>query len=450
MKGKKLKLFASVILAGALALTLTSCTLFGSSSGKTPYEIATETGYVGSEASYLAGLTGTDGDLLRTAYAEAREEGYTGTFLDFLKEYFTVAADDTAAVNRAAMSAVSIYCQFEIPSSGYRPIFGGTSISTSAGSGVIYSLDKQNGDAYVITNYHVVYDADSTGTETVPHISDEISLYLYGGEIASSEIKATYYGGAMDYDIAVLKVTGSDVLKNSSAKVVVGANSDAVSVGERVYAIGNPEGDGISVSGGVVSVACESINISTADESRTVSMWGIRTDATVNHGNSGGGLFNAEGKLVGIVNARSEEEGVYGVGYAIPSNLALSIAQNIIDNRTSTFCGAAKAMLGVTVQTVGSKSVFDENSQRAYIEETVVVQKVETGSIASGSIKAGDTVYSIALDGHETVVLNQQMILHLLFRVRKGDTVTVKVYRSGELLSYDLVFDQNSYFNVYS
>ncbi len=459
---RKNYLFGAIALAGVLCVSLCGCELFGggtqtpSSSTVTPstYEIATKQGYDGSEASYLASLyADTDTAFVRTAYDEAVKEGYAGSFLDFLKEYLTVTQDDSSAVNRAMMSAVSVWASFNVTVTadfgGWRPSTT-TQQTTSAGSGIIYSLDKEKGDAYIITNYHVVYNVDSVGNEAVSHISDNISLYLYASMTEANTITATYVGGAMDYDIAVLKVTGSEVLKNSSARAVVAANSDAIAVGDTVYAIGNPDGQGISVSQGIVSVDAEYIDIASSDEQRNLSMLEIRTDAPVNHGNSGGGLFSAKGELIGIVNARSEASGVEGFGYAIPSNLAIAVAQNVLDNQAGGSKGALRATLGVTVQTVDTYSVFDEDTQRAYVSETVKIQSVAEGTAAAGKLQAEDVLYSVSLNGVKTTIARFHALGTFLFQVRKGDVVTVEVYRGESVVSVDLNFDKDEYFTLFA
>ena len=95
-----------------------------------------------------------------------------------------------------------------------------------------------------------------------------------------------------------------------------------------------------------------------------------------------------------------------------------------------------------------SKSVFDEATQKAYIEETVVVDSVSSGA-ASGILKAGDVLYSLTLDGQETVITRGFMVGNFLFRVRKGDTVTAKVWRDSQLLSLEIPFDSNSDFTLF-
>ena len=465
---KSIVAFSAALLAGALTFTLSGCAGFGSApDAKFPFDVATERGFDGSEASWLASLD-TPSTHERKLYEEACENGYTGSYTDFLREIGAAGQDDTVGVQTALRSVVAIDCRFEVASGFFAP-----SMSLSMGAGVIYSLDN-SGNGYIVTNYHVVYNAGSTGREQVAHISDEISLYLYGsnytgdGRISSQAISATYLGGSMDYDVAVLQVTGStvvtedggnthtnrDVLVQSGATAIVGANSDALTVGQRAYAIGNADGDGIAVSGGVISVDAEYITISTADETRTVSMLEIRTDAAVNHGNSGGGLFDAEGKMIGLVNARSEADGVVGFGYAIPANLALSVAQNIIDNASDTVKGARRATLGISVASYDSKSVYDAATAKYYIEEKVVIAEItdtRTPGYRAG-LRKGDTIVTAAImrDG-ETVrtvdVTRRHKLTNLLFEVRLGDTLRLTVTREGseEPLEIDVTFSAGEF-----
>lgn len=465
MKHKKTVVVLSVALAGALGVSLCACDIFSDAVYSSPYEVAVELGYEGSAADWLSAADSGSSEA-RRMYEEAKAEGYDGSYMDFLKEIgFTVAGDDTAGIHSALTSAVSVQAVSEQLVNGVRKSV------TSCGSGVIYSLDAAEGDAFIVTNYHVVYNQDSTGRETVTHVSDEITLYLYGGETANGALKATYVGGAMNYDIAVLQVDGDDtvsvkdstgtvrthtnkeVLAASSARACTAGNSDSVSVGQRAYAIGNPNGEGISVSGGVVSVDAEYIDILASDDKTQLSLLEIRTDAAVNHGNSGGGLFDAEGNLIGIVNARSEETGVEAFGYAIPSNLALSVAQNILDNRSVK--GALRATLGVTVQTTDSKSVFDEKNQKAYIMETVVLQEVSLSGAARGKLQAGDALYSakiVSAQGEtvtEKAILRQHYLTELLFNVRMGDTLELTVSRNGETVTVSITFSKTSDFTLF-
>ena len=453
MKKRKLIAGAALLIAGITAVAFSGCTLGPSEADdSTPSSVAVSDGTASSREEFLAAQE-TPSTYERRLYEEALADGYEGTFVDFLKEIGYTGQDSTAGVNSALTSVVGIECGFTeyTTTSGWRPTQT-TQQVYSAGAGVIYSLDQTEGDAYIVTNYHVVYNSDSVGSEAVAHVSDDISVYLYG---YNTYIDATYVGGAMDYDIAVLKVEDSDVLKESDATAATLADSDSVTVGENVFAIGNPEGEGISVSSGVVSVDAEYIDILAADDSTTLSLLEIRTDAAVNHGNSGGGLFNARGELVGIVNARSEADGVEAFGYAIPSNLAIAVAQNVIDNADAK--GAYRASLGVTVQVASSESLYDETTCKTYIEEKVTVQSITAGSAAAEmGLEAGDTFLSAKItssDGttvQEKAITRMHMVTTMMFNVRLGDTVTFTVSRGGETTDLSYTFSDQADFTLFA
>ena len=453
MKKRYVKIVTAVSLLSAFALTLTSCTLgFGNFVTRNPYEVATDLGYTDSIGAWLAGNTAPSTEA-RRMYEEAKADGYEGSYVDFLKET-GYSSDETGSVNRALMSTVSVVCQFEMNAKteiGGSLFDNGTQGYVSMGSGVIYSLDRANGSAYIVTNYHVVYSNYSLGKESIAHISDDITLYLYGGEITGREISASFVGGTMEYDIAVLRVENSEVLKESSAMAIAAADSNALTVGDRVYAIGNADAEGMTVTSGVISVDAEHIDIELADGKTTASMLVLRTDAPINHGNSGGGLYDASGRLVGIVNARSEADGVLGFGYAIPVNLALSVAQNIIDNsKLNDSKGAMRAMLGISVQVADTQSVFDEETDRAYVMETVTVVEVNYGGAAYGKLKSGDVLYSVQIgDGKPQKITRMFMLTNVLFNVRKGDTVKIVVAREDETVTVEIVYDSNSMFTLY-
>lgn len=440
-EAKKMKKRLTLVILAVAMLAAAGC----STPRQQIYDVATRT-ESDSEVSLSVNQSGKS--RYRTMYEEACADGYAESYTEFLKEIG--ASDDAFGVNEALLSAVSVYAGFR---SGSRQTEGVTVI----GSGVIYSLNREKGDAYVLTNHHIMYNSAATGKEEIPYISDSVTLYLYGGETASGAIEAEYVGGSMDYDIAVLKVENSEVLKKSAARAAEWGDSDALGVGERVYAVGNADGRGISAVGGILSVSAEYINIpftrvtDGVAVSHTVSMLEMRTDAPVNHGNSGGGLFNAEGQLVGIVNARSEKSGVEQFGYALPWNLVHAVVQNILDNsKANTSRGALRATLGVTVQVTGSTAEYDETTGRARIVETVEVVEAERGSLSDGKLRAGDVICSVRInDGEEAPVTRLHMLGASMFRVRRGDTVTVSVLRKGQQAEAVFEFTSNNDFTLF-
>ena len=333
---------------------------------------------------------------------------------------------DLLAASRAVLSAVSVSCEFECRN------YYNTYSAYSAGSGVIYKLDKASGDAYIITNFHVVYNENSTNEKG---IAKQINVYLYGQEYKNYAIPATYVGGAMNYDLAVLKVEGSEVLKGSSAMEVAVADSNDVAILDTAIAVGNPEGLGISATVGNINVDSEEIAIkmvTTSNVSMQIALRVMRTDAAVNSGNSGGGLFNSKGELIGIVNAKSADTTVESIGYAIPSNVAKSIADNIIyycngEDKTSVY----RCLLGVTVSPVECYSEFDTETGKVHKREVVAIAEINEGSLADEVFKVADEIKSITVDGKTTEVTRVFMVVDSMLNARVGSEVSFEIERDG-------------------
>lgn len=414
-------ILALVLLIGSILL-LSSCDL--NREPLSAYDIAVKNGFVGTEEEWLASLRGEDG-----------KDGEDGTGTG------NPAASDTARnINEALLASVSIYCRFT--KEGVPPALGGTGEMSgySAGSGVIYKLDKKAGDAYIITNYHVVYNNESFDKD---HISEDIRVYLYGmyfdgtSRMDETGIKAEYIGGSMTYDIAVLKITGSEAIQNSDAKKVKLADSNKVSAGITALAIGNPEGSGTAITSGIVSVESESISMLAVDEKTRITLRVIRIDTAVNSGNSGGGLFNEKGELIGIVNAKTKKEGVENIGYAIPSNVAVFAADNIIDN-----CDGKenkkiqKCLVGITVTTTGSRAEYNEKDGSITLYDTVSIVEVTENSIAKGVLKSGDILIGLTLDGKEYTIHRQFELTDTVLKSRVGSTITLTVLRDGEKITF--------------
>ena len=337
------------------------------------------------------------------------------------------------ATSKGLQSAVSIVCNFTPKQSGW---YTGkvNEDYTSSGSGVIYRLDKGKGDAFIITNHHVVYDADS---DSYNGISRDIGVYLYGSEIAEQKMTAEYVGGSAYYDIAVLHIKDSELLRKSAATAVTVTDSDRVVVGEAAIAIGNAKGGGTSASYGVVSVDSEHISLSDTATGQAQSFRVIRVDTPVNPGNSGGGLYNESGELMGIVNAKIIDSTVENIAYAIPSKVAVYVADNLIDHCFGTACESVqRGMLGVTVQTIESYMRAEPDTGHVHLYETVKVVEVSDNSLVKGKLQAGDILKSISFED-ERGILNQEItrqyhIVDAMLQAREGDEITVGVLRDGE------------------
>lgn len=415
MKRSKRAFFA-VAFACIAAVPLAGCSLFAyKPDGNTPYDIAVEEGYTGSEAEWLS-QSEEPATVYRRLYEEAVADGsFSGTYYDFLCG-IGVTNDDTPYIQRALLSVVSIVCRFTVENT----------VVSSSGAGVIISLDKAAGDAFVLTNYHVLYNS------TAGLRAREANVYLYGSEITDMAIKSVYYGGAMEYDLALLHIENSETLRESAALEATRGDSGALMAGEKVYAIGNPLNKNLSVTGGVVSVESEEVTLKAANEATTIVLPEIRVDASINHGNSGGGLFNAAGELVGITNARDERDGVLGFGYAIPGNYALAIADNMLAN------GGELILLqdGMDVAVEESHAAYDEALGRTHISEKLNVTAIRPGAGAA-QVKRGDTLVSGHYErGGEALGETQFTRLiaweTFLMQARRNDVLVLTVSRQGE------------------
>ena len=339
----------------------------------------------------------------------------------------------TVAASKSVLSVVSVYCEFEV----YVQTFHGIQTQTekSAGSGVIYKLDKEKGDAYIITNYHVVFNEYSTKPNKISH---KINLYLYGMEGTKYAIPATYVGGSINYDLAVLKVSANETLMKSNAMAASVANSDEISILDTAIAIGNPKGSGISATVGYVNIDSEEIAVQIAQNVAT-QLRCIRIDTAVNSGNSGGGLFNDKGELIGIVNAKNSDSSVDNIGYAIPSNVAKAIADNIIYYCDGTEKEAVyRCILGINVKTTDLYTEYSTETGKVIKKEVVKIDSLVDGSAVSGLLSAGDIINSITIDGVKQEVTRQHHVIDSMLNARVGSTVIMNVTRDGEALDVSI------------
>lgn len=289
---------------------------------------------------------------------------------------------------KASPSVVEIVT--EVTSTQYG-MFGGTYTSQAAGSGVIISKD-----GYIITNNHVVEDANS------------ITVTTYDNK----QYNATLVGTDPASDIAVIKIDADEEL--SAATV---GDSSKLQAGDTAVVIGNPLGTlGGTVTDGIISSPSREMVINNQ------SMELIQTNAEINSGNSGGGLFDGNGNLVGIVNAKdsgttSSGTVIEGIGFAIPINSAMKVANELIQYGKVI----DRATLGVYLQEVSSN--YFNYTPGLYITGT---------ANGSGAEKAGLKAYDriVSADGNE---INSQSDLTKVLRDKNvGDTISLTIERNGK------------------
>lgn len=428
----------SFLLVLVFALAFVSC------AGESAYDIAVRHGFDGSEREWLKSLKGENG--MDGADGADGADGEDGTNGENGKDGLSSGGDASKATSHAIRSAVSVFCKFEkYQYAGYLrdPI---VTEYSSAGAGVIYKLDKENGNAYIITNYHVVYDDNSISSNG---ISEQIELYLYGMQYEGMYMEAEFVGGSSTYDIAILKVEGNEILKSTDVKEVTLDNSDYVTEGTLALAIGNPESNGISVTSGIVSVNSEYVKMSAIVGSGTTEMRLMRIDTPVNHGNSGGGLFNESGHLIGIVNAKLESSDIENMGYAIPSNVVYAVSENVINNyENENRSGVYKATVGIVIKMEESTFVCDEESGKTYIREKVVVSEVSAGSAAEGVLKVGDILVKMSCGDDVREINRRFTAIDFILSLSEGDEVTFILERDGAPVEAKLKLDESLFARV--
>ena len=284
--------------------------------------------------------------------------------------------------------------------------FGQTSSSAVSGSGFVVTTD-----GYIVTNYHVI--------EAAYQRNYKVSVMFYDGKTYD----ATIVGVEEENDVAVLKIDATGL-----TPVVVG-DSESIQVGEEVYAIGNPLGElAFTMTTGHVSALDR--KITTNESPSAINMF--QFDAAVNSGNSGGPLYNAEGKVIGIVTAKYSSTGVEGLSFAIPINDAIDIANDLITNGYVT----GKAYLGANID-----SRYDSVYANYYnMPEGAYVFSVESGSCAEKcGLAAGDIITK--LGGNEVKDFND--LDSAIRSFKAGESAEITVYRKGGYKTLHVVFDES-------
>ena len=356
------------------------------------------------------------------------------------------------AASKGLLSAVSVYSTFKVQTlSGFGPYAQWvTSEATSGGAGVIFRMseeDKVKGDAYIITNYHVVYNSSSTAKNK---IASKIEVYLYGMEQERYAIDAEFVGGSMLYDIALLKVSDSGVIRSSNAIEAELANSDDVAVLETAIAIGNPALGGISATVGHINVDSEYVPMTLADDTTSAEMRLMRIDTAVNGGNSGGGLYNDRGQLIGIVNAKIVSSKIDNIGYAIPSNVVKNVAESILYYCDGTSRESiSRALLGITLEgTPESYTRYDSEAGKVHIIEKVKIAEVSDNCLASGKLQKGDLVRAITVGGVRHEITRKHNITETMLCARVGDTVVIELERAGTVLEVSVTITESALTDV--
>ena len=283
--------------------------------------------------------------------------------------------------------------------------YGQSQVESGAGSGVIISSD-----GYILTCAHVV-DGASSITVTID----------------DKDYTATLVGEDTTSDVAVIKIDATGL-----TPATVG-DSDNLKVGQSVMAVGNPLGElGGTVTGGMISALNRSVTIQGTSSTNTMSL--IQMDASVSPGNSGGGLFNMSGELVGIVNAKSSSSDAEGLGFAIPINDAIKVAQELLENGYVT----GRPYLGITYLGVEDAQTAAQLGVNAY--GVYVVEVVKGGPAERAGLQSGDRIVSI--DGTE--IASKDDLGTLMQKHAAGDTLSITIARNGQMQTVSVTLGEKT------
>ena len=287
----------------------------------------------------------------------------------------------------------------------------------SAGSGVLFAEDLDLGLSYLVTCFHVIEDAS------------QFEITMSDGTVYSAEL----VGGYEDMDLAILSIEKTDLCYAS-----LFSDSDTLKLGSSVVAIGNPLGTlPGSVSAGVISYVNRKVQTDTYSY-RTL----LQTDVAINSGNSGGGLFNTSGALIGIVNAKYAQTGVEGLGFAIPSNDVIDTINSILatakyDTMNKVWCEGyveGDYEYGFTITLGYYSSGMGWNQSRTYV---YYVSSVLSGNTYTGSeLKESDILKEIKVDYSDSSKED------ITYTVSTSEDVNEWLY------SLDLSLDDTLYFTV--
>ncbi|MCR4842739.1 MAG: trypsin-like peptidase domain-containing protein [Eubacterium sp.] len=378
------KFFGKVI-AAALVFGLVASVTFTSANSLLGTTSTSETSSDSSSSGGGATVTSTSSD--ESADATTTESSSSSSS----------SSDVSSVVAEAMPSIVSVTSIYQ--SSGMYA-FGESESSTAAGSGIIVA--ETDDTLYIVTNNHVVEDADA------------VSVTFVDDQEVTAEIKGTDSSN----DLAVLSVSKSDMESSTLSAISVATlgDSDELEVGETAIAIGNALGYGQSVTTGIISALDREVTIDNVTSSL------IQTDAAINPGNSGGALLNSDGEVIGINSAKYSDTDVEGMGYAIPISTAIPIINELIEKETVS--AENQAYLGITGVDVSSEVAMMYN-----MSEGVYVSGVVEGSAAeSAGLQVGDILTSF--DGQTITSMSQ--LQELMTYYEAGTTVEIVVQRAEQ------------------
>ncbi|MCM3574296.1 trypsin-like peptidase domain-containing protein [Mesobacillus subterraneus] len=275
-------------------------------------------------------------------------------------------------------------------------------VESGSGSGVIFK--KEGNSAFIVTNNHVIEGAT------------KVEVSLYNGEKVAAEV----VGADALTDLAVVKIDAA-----KAADVIEFGDSSVLRAGDQVLAIGNPLGLDLSrtVTQGIVSAVDRSISVPTSAGEWEMNV--IQTDAAINPGNSGGALIDTNGEVIGINSLKISQNGVEGLGFAIPSNEALPIVNQLIEKGK-----VERPYLGVSLADLAQiPDMYLENLPDSVESGTMVTYVDPNSAAAKAGLQEQDIIVGI---NDEKVEQASDLRRYMYTKLQTGDSAELKIYRDGK------------------
>lgn len=339
-------------------LTL-SALLFGSVSAGAFQAVNTLSGYTESRlAASSTSDSESSGHLLKATTISNEQTTDPSASMDVSSIVKSAMPSIVSITNKSVQEVQNYFSRF-----GYGYMQPQLEETESCGSGII--IGKNNTELLIVTNYHVIEDADT----------------LSASFIDNQVYEAVAKGTNPENDLAVIAVPLESISDDTMNQIAIAAigDSDEMNVGEQVVAIGNALGYGQSVTTGIVSALNRSISSETGNESESLTY--IQTDAAINPGNSGGALLNMKGEVIGINSAKLSSTEIEGMGYAIPTSRASDIIERLMNQTTRTKVDASEQ------GTIGIQGIdVTSEIQAAYqIPQGIYISKITSGSAAEAA-----------------------------------------------------------------
>lgn len=383
-KGKKVQSFLSMVTAGVVGSMLTIVAI---------PNIDT----LQNLSEKISGVTGEQ----NTAVSSSNENNEAAAVVTTATTT-TKNSDDIAVADMVEASSKAIVGIVNLQEQTSRYSTDTSAVEAGSGSGVIFKVTSN--EAYIVTNNHVIEGAS------------EIEVSLYNGEKANAQL----IGADALTDLAVLKIDSKDV-----EGTLEFGDSSTLRAGEDVLAIGNPLGLEFSrtVTQGIVSATDRTITVTTSAGEWELNV--IQTDAAINPGNSGGALLNSSGQVIGINSLKISEDGVEGLGFAIPSNDVVPIVNQLIESGQIT-----RPYMGVSLAGLEELPQMYLQEVPETVTEGAMVMQIDSSSAAA---KAGLAVGDVIVNIDDVKVTNSNDLRKYLYNdLSVGDEITLKVYSKGQ------------------